>query len=43
MTPVEFQSCIKAHNEKKVEDMHYDYELERFHAWLVVPLKEGTE
>ncbi len=43
MTPVEFQSCIKNYNDNLTAKLHYDYELKRFHAWLVVPLKEGTE
>ena len=36
MTPVEFQSCIDAHNLELTNNMRSNYELSRFNAWLVL-------
>ena len=42
MLPCELVKTIKAFNENKINDFHEKCELIRLHAWMILPLKEGT-
>ena len=45
MTPVEFQSCMKARNDSIEDQVHLEYERSRFEAWLILSphIKRDTE
>ena len=43
MLPLEFQSCLDSYNRNCEGALHYDYEMQRFNAWVNLPTKQGTE